>query len=53
MGIPHLMMGATKDGLIKSELIAARVQRFEVSSDARRQARASIPMPAIDPQANA
>lgn len=53
MGIPHLMMGATKDGQIKPELIADRDQRFETSSDARRQARANIPMPAIDPQANA
>ena len=53
LGIPQLMMGFTADGQIDLALLKGRDERLDISSDQRRQARAEIPQPAIDPLANA
>jgi hypothetical protein len=53
VGAPMIMMGATKDGQIKQELIAARDKRFKVSTQEVKQKREDIPMPKVDPMANA
>jgi hypothetical protein len=53
VGAPMIMMGATKDGQIKPELIAARDKRFKVSTSEIKKKRADIPMPKVDPMANA
>jgi hypothetical protein len=53
VGAPMIMMGATKDGQIKPELIAARDKRFEVLTSEIKAKRADIPMPKVDPMANA
>ena len=52
-GIPQLMMGFTRDGQAKPELLQARDQRFDVSTDAKARDRQSIPMPTVQPGANA
>jgi hypothetical protein len=53
VGAPMIMMGATKDGQIKPELIAARDKRFKVLTSEIKAKRADIPMPKVDPMANA
>jgi hypothetical protein len=53
IGAPMIMMGPTKDGQLKPELIKARDSRFKVSTSEIKQKRADIPMPEIDPMANA
>ena len=53
LGIPQLMMGFTADGQIDPALLRSRDERFGVSSDKLRQARADTPMPAVLPGANA
>lgn len=53
LGSPMIMMGFTRDGQLKPELLAARDKRLNISSDEKKQNRKDIPIPAIDPQANA
>jgi hypothetical protein len=53
IGSPMIMMGFTKDGQLKPELLKARDQRFDVSAGEIRKKRADIPMPNVDPMANA
>jgi len=52
VGVPQLMMGFTADGQADPKMVAARDQRFNVSSTKKRQQRADIPAPAIDPGAD-
>jgi hypothetical protein len=53
LGIPQLMMGFTRDGQIDPQLLEARDRRFGISSAAKRRERADIPMPTVQPGANA
>jgi hypothetical protein len=53
IGSPMIMMGFTKDGQINPALVAARDQRFKTSMTEKRKKRQDIPMPQIDPMANA
>ncbi len=53
VGAPQVMMGFTKDGQLKPELLSARDKRFNVSSAEKKKNRADIPMPVVDPMANA
>lgn len=53
VGSPMIMMGFTKDGQIHPELLKARDDRFNVSTDEIKKKRADIPMPNVDPMANA
>ncbi|GAB4044265.1 OBAP family protein [Spirosoma jeollabukense] len=53
LGHPLVMMGFTKDGMIKPNLVADRDKRFTVSSQEKKKKRADIPTPAIQPGANA
>ncbi|QGN31882.1 OBAP family protein [Microlunatus sp. Gsoil 973] len=52
-GIPQLMMGFTRDGQTREELVSDRDRRLGVSSFANRRKRADIPMPEVLPGANA
>lgn len=53
VGSPMIMMGFTKPGQLKQELIDARDERFGISTEEKRQSREDIPMPPVDPMANA
>jgi len=53
IGAPMIMMGFTEDGQIHPQLLAERDQRFNVSSAEIKKKRADIPMPTLDPMANA
>ena len=53
IGAPMVMMGSTKDGQIRPELVQARDARFKISTMETKKKRADIPMPKIDPMANA
>jgi hypothetical protein len=53
LGGPMLMMGFTKDGQLKPALLADRDKRFNISANQKKQNRSDIPMPAVDPLANA
>ncbi|MDQ0640540.1 hypothetical protein QF042_004105 [Pedobacter sp. W3I1] len=53
VGSPMIMMGFTKDGQLNPKLLAARDKRFNVSTSEIRKKRANIPIPKIDPLANA
>ncbi|WP_345948790.1 OBAP family protein [Mucilaginibacter sp. PAMB04274] len=53
VGSPMIMMGFTKDGQLKPELVAARDKRFNVSMAEKRKSREDILMPKVDPMANA
>jgi hypothetical protein len=53
VGTPQLMMGFTADGQLQEQLLTDRDQRFDVSSAKKRENRADIPMPDVDPDANA
>lgn len=53
VGAPMIMMGFTKDGQLKQDLLEDRDKRFGISSDEKKKNRADIPMPAVDPMANA
>jgi hypothetical protein len=53
IGVPMIMMGFTKDGQLKQELLTARDKRFNMSTANRKKDRADIPMPLVDPLANA
>jgi hypothetical protein len=53
LGSPMIMMGFTKDGQLRPELLAQRDQRFEISTAEKKRNREDIPMPQVDPMANA
>jgi hypothetical protein len=53
LGSPMIMMGFTKDGQLKQELLDARDKRFNVSTADKRKNRQDIPMPRVIPGANA
>ena len=53
VGAPQVMMGFTKDGQLKPELLTARDKRFNISSEEKKKNRADITMPDVDPMANA
>jgi hypothetical protein len=52
IGSPSLMMGFTADGQADESMIAARDARFDVSSAEKRQQRADIAFPPVDPDAD-
>ncbi|KAA9345576.1 OBAP family protein [Adhaeribacter soli] len=52
-GAPQLMMGFTKDGQLKPELLQKRDDNFNISTAEKRKNREDIPMPQVDPMANA
>jgi Protein of unknown function (DUF1264) len=53
IGAPMIMMGFTEDGQLRPELVAARDKRFNISTAQKRKNRADIPMPQVDPMADA
>lgn len=53
LGQPALMVGFTADGQANSELVENRDQRFNISTDAKKQQRADIPSLPIQPGADA
>lgn len=53
LGSPMIMMGFTKDGQLKKELLTARDERFGVSTEDIKKKRQDIPVPTVDPMANA
>lgn len=53
VGAPMIMMGFTKDGQLKPALLAGRDKRFGISTAEKRKQREDIPMPTVDPGANA
>jgi hypothetical protein len=53
VGAPQVMMGFTKEGQLKPELLQARDKRFNVSSAEKKKNREDISMPNVDPMANA
>jgi hypothetical protein len=52
LGVPQLMMGFTADGQGDAQLVQARDRRFEINSQSKRDDRADIDAPAIDPGAD-
>lgn len=53
VGSPMIMMVFTKDGQSNPAVIAERDKRFNISTAEKRKNRADIPMPAVDPSADA
>ena len=53
LGAPMIMMGMTKEGQLKPELLSARDKRFDISTAEKKKNREDIPMPTVDPMANA
>jgi hypothetical protein len=53
IGSPMIMMGFTEDGQIRPELLNARDERFNVSTAEIKKKREDIPVPEVDPMANA
>jgi hypothetical protein len=53
LGAPMLMMGFTRDGQINGEMVSERDNRFNVSTSEKRKNREDIPIPVVDPMANA
>lgn len=53
LAIPQLMMGFTQDGQLDPLLLQNRDNRYDTSSDKKRQDRMRIERPAIAPGANA
>lgn len=53
LGSPMIMMGFTKDGQIHPQLLTERDKRFNVSTGENKKEREDIPMPMVDPMANA
>jgi hypothetical protein len=53
LGAPMLMMGFTADGQASEDMVADRDRRFHVSSAEKRQKRADIAYPPVDPSADA
>lgn len=52
-GGPLIMMGFTQDGQISPELVEKRDKNFGISTAEEREKRQDIPMPDVDPMANA
>lgn len=53
LGAPLIMMGFTKDGQIQQDLVRKRDADLKVSTNEKRRQRADIPLPYVDPLANA
>lgn len=53
IGAPMVMMGFTKDGQLHQQLLAERDKRFDISTHEIKKKRENIPMPQVDPLANA
>lgn len=53
LGAPMIMMGFTKDGQLHPELLTERDKRFNISTQEKKENRKDIPMPVVDPMANA
>lgn len=53
LGSPMIMMGFTKDGQLDPKLLSERDKRFNVSTADKKENRKDIPMPEVDPMANA
>jgi len=53
LGIPLIMMGFTEDGQLNPELLEERDRNFDISTEEKRNQRQDIPMPEVDPMANA
>ncbi|GAB3261678.1 OBAP family protein [Larkinella harenae] len=53
LGHPMIMMGFTKDGQLADSLLTRRDERFKISTQEKRQNRADIPTPNVQPGANA
>ena len=53
LGFPELMMGFTADGQADQDLLEERDKRFGISTQAKAKERADIPMPTLQPGANA
>jgi hypothetical protein len=53
LGSPMIMMGFTRDGQLNPKLLEERHNRFNVSTAAIKKKRQDIPMPKVDPMANA
>lgn len=53
LGMPQLMMGFTADGQHDEAMVRARDHRLGVHSAKKREARADIAAPSIDPGADA
>lgn len=53
VGSPMIMMGFTKDGQLRKALIDDRDKRFNISTRDKKEDRQDIPMPDVDPMANA
>lgn len=53
LGSPMIMMGFTEDGQIHPQLVKERDKRFNISTLEKKKNRADIPMPKVDPMANA
>ena len=53
VGSPMIMMGFTKDGQLDPALLSERDKRFDVNSKELKEKRNDIPMPNVDPLANA
>ena len=53
LGAPMIMMGMTKEGQLKPELLSARDKRFDISTAEKKKNREDIPMPTVAPMANA
>ncbi|HEX6639409.1 MAG TPA: OBAP family protein [Steroidobacteraceae bacterium] len=53
LGVPMLMMGFTRDGQLDAAKLQDRNQRFDVSSDRKREERADIRYPVLDTDADA
>jgi len=53
VGSPMIMMGFTKEGQLNPKLLADRDKRFNISTLKKRDNRKDIPLPKVDPDANA
>lgn len=53
LGSPMIMMGFTKDGQLDKTMLDGRDKRFNISTEEKRRKREDIPMPNVDPGANA
>jgi hypothetical protein len=53
IGAPQIMMGFTKDGQLNNQLLADRDKRFDISTEEKKKNRVDIPMPPVEPGANA
>ncbi len=53
IGSPMIMMGFTRDGQLNPQLVAERDRRFNISTSEKRKSREDIPVPEVDPMANA